>query len=341
MSAEIGIMLAGQAGQEVGMGYDAYHSCDESKRVYEIANEATEENLTDFSWNSKPEELKGPLVQPALAASQLADLAWMRQKGLNEAMAMGHSVSEVTALGAEQAFDLPEMFKILKVRGLAMEDAHNKKPGIMKAFMRLSEEEVEWLTEFANRHFRKIKGGGQKIKESGAWIGMANWREQNVVSGDQVVIEFMEAAAKRLNELGRMGKAVVMMVKDDGAAHTKHMELARQRLWEEIQRAKKYPPAKPVLMNDGRFMHDPANYADYLSGQLVKKANWRLAMWVAALEGYRCFVEPGSKKLMTSFMQKEFPGYEMITEKFGEMVIIKEVLETPIAISKKIELLAV
>ena len=332
MSRNVAVMLGGQASQEVGMGHEAYKACDEARRIFDIAGQAAKKDLTEYCWGSKTDELDGAIVQPALGAALLADLAWMKQKGLKPALYMGHSVNEITALGAAGAFSLEDTFKILTVRGLAMEEADKQNPGEMRAFIGHTPEEMKWLLEFANSRI-------QKIQLSAAWIAMSNWREQHVVSGDNAVMNLLEKTSIRLHEMGRVRKARVRFVRK-GAAHTPYMEPAAERLREEIERASKNFPELPVLANDGNYLLNPDLFADYLVGQLTNTADWRLSMWVAATDGYRYFAEPGAKDLMTSFLKKEFPEHSILKKQFGNVVKLEQVPEMPDDINRQFELLA-
>jgi|SRR3989338_1784571 len=328
----IGVMLGGQAAQEKGMGYDSYHECEESRRIFEIGSEVAELDLTEYCWGSKSDSLEGPIVQPALGAAYLADLAWMKKKGLRESMVMGHSVSEVIALGFADGLPPKDMFRILTVRGHAMEAAERENPGVMKAFIGPKPEEIEWILNFVNRRM-------ERIHQSAAWLAMVNWREQHIISGDEETINFMERVSARVHDLGRISRNRVRFVRK-GAAHSKHMEPAVQRVHDEIMRAKKYTPRIPALMNDGHFLQNPDDYADYLAGQLTTTASWRLSMWVAATGGYRYFIEPGKKDLMTGFMKKEFPDYKMLEAAFGRLIKIEKVPEIPERINQQLESLA-
>jgi [acyl-carrier-protein] S-malonyltransferase len=334
-SEKIVVMLPGQAAQEAGMGEEAFDTYDEVKEVFYTASTIAGEDLAEYCWGSKTDELKGAIVQPALGAAILADLAVKKKNGLVPSLYMGHSVSEIIALSAAGAFpDLNDTFRILTVRGLAMDDANLKNPGVMTAFLGPNRENFDWALNLVNRRL-------SRIGESAIYHGMANWTEQHVASGNVAGIQVMENVFDVIHRVGGVARARARLIKDDGAAHTPHMESAVERVYEEIRRAKKREPDVPVLANDGRYLDDPSRYAYYLSHQLIMPADWQLSMWVAVEEGYRDFVEVGTKKeLMTTFAKREFKEHRIVREKFGDVVHIVRVSEASPSIREQLKLLA-
>ena len=106
--SDIAAVFPGQASQEKGMGQN--HS-EEAKRIFYIASTVAEHDLAQFCRETETEEMKGPLVQPALGAVILSELAVKKDKGLEPLLYMGHSVSEIIALAAAL---VPSFLKFIK-----------------------------------------------------------------------------------------------------------------------------------------------------------------------------------------------------------------------------------
>ena len=325
--------FGGQAGQEQGMGLEALEKSDKGRQIFFIASEVTGEDIAEYIRTTDTKDMKGPIVQPALGAAMLADFFYALERGLEPDVLIGSSVSEIIALGAAGAFSLEDTFRILTVRGIEMEKANQINPGIMKAFLGSTAEEFAWVLSLVNRRLARLK-------KTQVYEGMNNWAKQQVASGDEDAINFMAEAFELLGRIKKVGNVKVKMVKDDGASHAGHMEPAVPPVYEAVAAARKKKPIFPVIANNGRLLDKPGQYADYVSGQLVKSADTQLSLWVAVLLGVRRFQENGGKKLMTSFVGKEFPQRETVEMPFGDIIQVNFVPDVPVNIAKKILALA-
>ena len=118
----------GQGSQAVGMGQGLAQSFPAAKAVFEAVDEALGEKLSRVMWEGPEAELTlTKNAQPALMAVSLAALAVLRQECGAEAIrptfVAGHSLGEYSALAAAGVFTVADAAKLLRLRGLAMQEA--------------------------------------------------------------------------------------------------------------------------------------------------------------------------------------------------------------------------
>src|SRR5690606_6269886 len=96
-------VFPGQAAQFVGMGQDLYNLNEETKALFEKANEILGSRITDIMFNGTDEDLKQTKVtQPAMFLHSVA-LATALGDSFKPDMVAGHSLGEFSALVAAGA----------------------------------------------------------------------------------------------------------------------------------------------------------------------------------------------------------------------------------------------
>ena len=118
---------------------DEYSS---AKAIFEEVDEALGENLSSLIWEGEIEELTlTQNAQPALMAMSLAALRGLESEGFkteNCAYLAGHSLGEYSALAVSKAISVSDAARLLRARGLAMQDAVPVGVGAMAAILGLN-----------------------------------------------------------------------------------------------------------------------------------------------------------------------------------------------------------
>ena len=130
----------GQGSQAVGMGQGLAQSFPAARAVFEAVDEALGEKLSAVIWEGPEAELTlTQNAQPALMAVSLAALAVLRQEygadAIQPAFVAGHSLGEYSALAAAGVFELADAARLLRLRGLAMQEAVPPGQGAMLALL--------------------------------------------------------------------------------------------------------------------------------------------------------------------------------------------------------------
>jgi len=312
-------MFPGQNSQIKGMGEQAYYASDEARRIFYIGSEVFETDLSEICFGSETDKLSTPLVQPAIVASELAKYSVMKGKGFSPVLLMGHSLGEISALGAAEGISTEDVFKVTKAR---VEATGTKKvrSGVMAAVLGLTNEQHLEVLAHTNERLKKI---GSKAM---AYTANHNWRLEQVLSGHPEAIDRFQRVVKRLEGLDIVGRAGVLKLKVPGAFHSPFNEDGVEIYREAFQSVERRIPRVMLLNNKGQYMINPDLYPDYYAGQLVNGVRWDLMMHIAARDGITDFVEvPPSddpkKAALSGLIRKEFEGHTIeVPKDYGQVV---------------------
>src|SRR5262249_38119778 len=124
----LGLLFPGQGAQHVGMGADVAAASPAAARVFARASEVLRFDLLAVCRDGPASELvKTDVCQPAILATGAAVVAALRESGkLPEGAvggATGLSLGEFTALVAAGALSLDDALRLVRERGLGMQEA--------------------------------------------------------------------------------------------------------------------------------------------------------------------------------------------------------------------------
>lgn len=149
-------IFPGQGSQFSGMGKDLSEVFPAAKETFQEVDEALGQNLSRLMFDDSNEDLNlTENTQPALMAMSMAVVNVLTRHGgvvLDQSCSYvaGHSLGEYSALTAAGALDLTDTAKLLKLRGLAMQDAVPVGMGAMAAILGLEFDDVKALATEAS-----------------------------------------------------------------------------------------------------------------------------------------------------------------------------------------------
>ena len=136
-------VFPGQGAQFVGMGQDLYNLNDETKALFEQANDILGFRITDIMFSGTDEELKQTKVtQPAIFLHSVI-LAKALGESFQPDMVAGHSLGEFSALVSAGALSFEDGLKLVAQRANAMQKACELQPSTMAAILGLEDAIVE------------------------------------------------------------------------------------------------------------------------------------------------------------------------------------------------------
>jgi [acyl-carrier-protein] S-malonyltransferase len=144
----IAFIFPGQGSQSVGMGKALAESFPAARAVFDEADSALGDTLSDIMWNGPTETLTlTENAQPALLATSIAVMrALEHEAGLqlkrDVAFVAGHSLGEYSALTAAGALSLADAVRLVRLRGRAMQQAVPVGKGAMAALLGLDFEQA-------------------------------------------------------------------------------------------------------------------------------------------------------------------------------------------------------
>src|SRR3954453_22803090 len=143
-------LFPGQGAQFVGMGLDVYNYNNESRELFERANEILGFRITDVMFEGTEEDLKQTNVtQPAIFLHSVI-LASVLGDDFKPEMAAGHSLGEFSALVACGSLSFEDGLRLVAARANAMQKACLLQPSTMAAILGLDDFTVEDVCQRAS-----------------------------------------------------------------------------------------------------------------------------------------------------------------------------------------------
>ena len=134
-------VFPGQGAQTIGMGRDLADTYPDAKAIFDEVDDALGEKLSTLIWEGEQDTLTlTQNAQPALMATSLAVMAALKSEGVGvdaASFVAGHSLGEYSALAAAGAISVSDTARLLRARGLAMQEAVPVGVGAMAALLGL------------------------------------------------------------------------------------------------------------------------------------------------------------------------------------------------------------
>ena len=262
------LVCPGQGSQSIGMGKLLADEYSSAKAIFDEVDEALGENLSSLIWKGDIEELTlTQNAQPALMATSLAALRGLESEGFkteNCSYLAGHSLGEYSALAVSKAISVSDAARLLRARGLAMQDAVPVGVGAMAAILGLNFETVQSLAFEA-----QAAGICQAAND--------NDPSQVVISGEKTAVELAIELAKN------SGAKRAIMLPVSAPFHCELMAPAAEKMKIELEAIKIKPPIVPIVSNvSAQAISDPTEIKKLLVSQVTGSVRWRESiMWMA------------------------------------------------------------
>lgn len=294
-------MFPGQGAQAVGMGRALCEAFPAARAVLDEVDDALGEPLSALIFEGPIERLTLTAnAQPALMATSIAALRALEAasgRGLGQLVdhVAGHSLGEYSALAAAGAIGVGDAARLLRLRGLAMQEAVPPGEGAMAAILGAALPLVEAVVAAAAAH-----GGICELAND-------NGEGQQVISGHRAAVERAMALAKE------QGARRSVMLQVSAPFHCALMAPAAERLAAAIASTRFVRPAVPVIAN---VTAAPEAEPEHLQGLLVRqvtaRVRWRESMAAMAGLGATHLVELGAGKVLTGLARRGVPGAVLI-----------------------------
>ena len=266
------------------MGKDLYGHSDETKFLFEQANEILGFRITDVMFSGTDEELKQTNVtQPAIFLHSVI-LAKALGRTFTPDMVAGHSLGEFSALVAAGALDYEDGLRLVAARANAMQRATEIQPSAMAAILGLDDFTVEDVC--------------QRVSEV---VVPANYNcpGQLVISG---TVAGVDKACELLLEAGAR-RALKLNV--GGAFHSPLMEAAKVELQAAIESVKINEPICPIYQNvDATAYTAPDAIKHNLIEQLTGPVRWTQTVLHMIEDGATSFTEVGPGNVLQGLVKK-------------------------------------
>jgi [acyl-carrier-protein] S-malonyltransferase len=288
----IAFCFPGQGSLEEGMGREIAEAVPEAMEVFRVGSEASGLDLKRLCFEAPIHELvRTDVQQPALVATSLAVLAALNARGIMPHYVVGHSVGEFSAIAAANSLNTGEAIKLVRERGLAMDEAARESNGKMAAILGLDDEVVEQLCS----------------EIDGVWPANYNCPGQIVVSGKARSVEEL------IHRASKLGAKRTVLLKVSGAFHSPLVAKAAERLKPAVDKVRFSEPVAPFMSTVTAKIEPAQRMAGLLVEQITAPVKFTQAAHGLVNKGVKTFVEVGPSNVLSGLVKRIDRGVKTIS----------------------------
>lgn len=295
--AKTAFIFPGQGAQYVGMAKDFYDRMDECRRIIDEADGLMDFDLKKILFEENDLINKTEYTQAAMLAAEICVLKAVELKGIKADVTAGLSLGEYAALVECGSLSFGDAMKLVRKRGIYMENEVPAGQGKMAAVIGLDADAVEKVCL-------------DIAAQTGKPVSAANYNcpGQIVISG---AAEAVEAAVEPLKEAGAK---LVSMLNVSGPFHSPMLKGAGDKLAKELENVVFDKPQIPYINNvAAETVTDSANIKDTLERQVYSPVRWQQTMEKMLADGVDTFYEIGPGKTLAGFMKRIDRSVKVIT----------------------------
>ena len=278
------IIFPGQGSQYVGMAKDFYDSFEDSKKIFDDADEVLDIDLKKICFEENDDINKTEFTQPAMVAAEVAVYEHIKNMGIKGDVFAGLSLGEYSALNACGAMDFKDAIKTVRQRGILMQNEVPIGEGAMAAVIATDAEVIAKICE-------ETPGNVQ--------IANYNCPGQIVISGEIAAVD------KATEALTAAGAKRVIKLNVSGPFHSKMLVPAGEKLYDFLKDVDIHEGFLPYVCNaEARYVTEASEVKELLKRQVYSSVRWQQSIETMIADGVDTFIEAGSGKTLTGFMRK-------------------------------------
>lgn len=289
-------LFSGQGSQTVGMGRDILESYPHTEELYSTASDIMGRDMKKVCFESTQEELSETInAQPAILLTSLVCISAAINRGhttgkpfVYEGVA-GHSLGEYAAMAMAGMVSLEDVFRLIKARSEAMDRASHENRGAMSAVMKIAPEKVEEVCNNAKNYVSAV----------------------NYNSPVQTVIAGTPEGIAEVTEIFTDMKARVVPLKVAGAFHSKLMQSASEKFYDEVKNMNiefRKPQVRYYSNVTGGELKDFSDMPELLARHIVSPVKFTSELSAMQGDGAEIFAEFGAGKTLTGLVKKTLKG---------------------------------
>jgi [acyl-carrier-protein] S-malonyltransferase len=300
-------VFPGQGAQTIGMGKALADAYPAAKAVFDEVDEALGEDLSGLIWGGELDALTLTAnAQPALMATSIAVMRALEAEGVSvdaASFVAGHSLGEYSALAAAGAFTVADAARLLRARGIAMQEAVPVGIGAMAAILGLD--------------FAAVKAVAEEAAQ-GEVCQAANDNDPA-----QVVVSGHKAAVERAVEIAKAkGAKRALLLPVSAPFHCSLMQPAADAMALALDAVEIAQPKVPVVSNVlAKAVSDPAMIRRLLVEQVTGSVRWRESVMYMAAQGVTEVYEIGAGKALSGMVKRIDRGINAVAVSSPEDVV--------------------
>ena len=284
--SKLAFVFPGQGTHYVGMGMELADRYPEASAVFEQANAVMGMDIRRLCREGPESELvKTENSQPTIHTTALALLKVVEKYGFQADVTAGFSLGEYAALVYAGVFRFEDTVKLVKQRGMFMQNAVPQGVGKMCWITGLSRETVQEIVD--------------ESQDQGL-IECSNFNCPN-----QIIVAGLAAAVEKAAALAEAKGAQTTFLKVSGPFHTSLLKGAGQQLHELLKNVPMAAMTKKVVSNvTAKYFTEKDDIRQLLDEHVFKAVMWEDSVNTMLDDGVDTFIEIGPKHLLTTFNQK-------------------------------------
>ena len=280
---KLAFLFPGQGAQVTGMGKDFYDEYAIAKEVFDTAKNNTDVDVADICFTENDKLNITEYTQIALLTTEVAILKVILDKGIKPDYCAGLSLGEYGALAAANVMDDADLFKVIRKRGLFMQNAYPV-GGAMSAVLGLDADVISDVL---------------KTVDGIVSIANDNCPGQIVITGEE------NAVAKASEKLVEKGAKRCIALNVSGPFHSELLKGAGEQLGEVLANININEPAVPYLSNvTADVVDNKDNIKDLLTKQVYSPVRFRESVLKLKDLGVDTFIEIGPGKTLAGFIRR-------------------------------------
>lgn len=281
--SKLAFIYPGQGAQKAGMGADFYKNSEIARIIYDQAEKVLGLDLKNICFEENDRINLTEYTQPAMVTTCLAMTRVLMAQGIQPDITAGLSLGEYAAVAVTGALSDLEAIRLVRKRGLLMQNAVPAGEGAMCAVLGMSAEAVLGVLE----------------QVENVTIANYNCPGQIVITGKK---EAVEQAAVLLKEAGARR---TVMLKVSGPFHSPMMVPAEMALHDEIEKVTFGEMDIPYVANvTAKKIEDASLIGELFCKGVSSSVKWQQSVETMILDGVDTFVEIGPGKTLAGFMKK-------------------------------------
>lgn len=288
------LIFPGQGSQTIGMGRELCKSYPLAKKIFDEAVSILGFDMSKIMWEGPDTELNDTVnTQPALFIHSIAAFRVFSQiyPEFRPAVVAGHSLGELSAIGAAGALKFDAGLRLVRKRGELMKLAGVKNPGSMAAVLNLDIPTLEKVCAAASTDSEPVQ------------VANDNSPGQVVISGAKAAVERAMAGAKTAGAKRSIPLAVSI------AAHSSLMDSIQGDWNNAVDSASISDPQIQVFGNvHAKAMTTAEELAADIKAQMQSRVRWTETIQILTSQGITTFLEVGTGNVLLGLIRRINPA---------------------------------